>query len=195
LGLGGAQEYYGVKPDLCTLGKNLGGGLPVSAVAGRSDIMELADVTNKSKTQRCWIGGGTFSENALCMSAGLATIRHLMKNRKSIYRKIDKLGDSVRKSTDKIFAENGLRTKSTGAGSLFATHFLSDGQENIASPTDVNASNRVAEKRYYFSMIARDGIYYLPGHVGAVSTAHEKSDIDDFLASTRTYAKKIGKVQ
>ncbi|MDA4112387.1 MAG: aspartate aminotransferase family protein [Thaumarchaeota archaeon] len=193
--LGGAQEYYGIKPDLCTLGKILGGGLPVSAVAGRADIMELADVANKSKTHRCWIGGGTFSENALCMRAGIATLSHLMRNRKTIYRKIDKLGETVRSKVDAIFSENGIRAKSTGRGSLFATHFLSENQESISSPADVNASNKAAAKHYYFSMIARNGIFYLPAHVGAISTAHERTDIDDFLSVTEAYAKRISRLE
>ena len=106
LGLGGAQEYYGIKPDLCTLGKNLGGGLPVSAIAGRWDILESADVSNKSKTQRAWIGGGTFSENALCMRAGIATLEHLKRNRKSVYKKINGLGGE----SGNLWIESFLRT-------------------------------------------------------------------------------------
>jgi len=191
LGLGGAQEHYGIKPDLCTLGKNLGGGLPVSAIAGRSEIMELADVSNKSKTQRAWIGGGTFSENALCLRAGIATLRYLQGNHRTVYKKINAMGDQTRREVDRIFSENGVRTKTTGVGSLFATHFLAEDQKDIRSPADVNASEKKAGTHYYFSLIVRDGIYYLPGHVGAISTAHRKTDIDQFLAATERYAKKF----
>ena len=157
--------------------------------------MELADPTNKSKTQRAWIGGGTFSENALCMRSGIATLKYLIQNRKSVYKKISGLGEQVRKSADEMFSENGIRTKTTGAGSLFATHFLSENQKDIHSPLDVNASDKTAEKQYYFSLIARNGIYYLPGHVGAISTVHLKSDIDYYLAATEKYARKMGKAQ
>lgn len=190
LGLGGAQEYYGMKPDLCTLGKILGGGLSVSAVAGRADIMSLADTSNKSKTERAWIGGGTFSENALCMRAGIATLEHLKKSRKSLYKNLNKLGENLRTSVDRAFQKNGIRTESTGAGSLFATHFPSEGQEKLLSPGDVNASNKSAEKQYYFSLIARNGIYYLPGHLGAVSEAHSQEDLDDYIAATEQYAER-----
>ncbi len=190
LGLGGAQEYYQIKPDLSTLGKILGGGLPVSAVAGRSDIMSLADTANKSKTQRCWIGGGTFSENALCMKAGIATLEYLSGNKKSLYKNLNKLAEDLRRSVDRIFSENGVRTKSTGAGSLFTTHFLSENQEEILSPSDVGLSNKHAQKAYYFSLIARNGIYFLPGHLGAISAAHTREDVDDYIRSTEQYAKK-----
>jgi len=187
--LGGAQEYYGITPDLCTLGKILGGGLPVSAVAGKSEIMSLADVTNKSKTERCWIGGGTFSENSLCMKTGIATLDHLSRNRKTIYRNLSKLGEDLRKAVDKTFAKQGIRTSSTGAGSLFTTHFLGEDQSGVASPSDVSASNKEAQHRYYFSLIAWDGIYFIPGHLGAVSTAHSRADIDAYIAATERYAK------
>ncbi len=190
LGLGGAQEYYQIKPDLCTLGKILGGGLPVSAVAGSSEIMSLADVNHKSKTQRCWIGGGTFSENALCMKAGIATLGFLMRNRKSLYKNLNRLAEDLRTSVDRIFSENGIRTKSTGAGSLFTTHFLSEDQDDILSPSDASAAKKAAQKDYYFSLIARNGIYFIPGHLGAISTAHSRSDIDQFLHATEEYAKR-----
>jgi len=191
LALGGAQEYYGITPDMCTLGKILGGGLPVSAIAGKSEIMSLADVTNKSKTERCWIGGGTFSENSLCMKSGIATLNHLGKNRKSIYRNLNRLGEDLRKSVDKAFAEHGIRTSSSGAGSLFTTHFLSENQAGVSSPSDVSATNKDVQKHYYFSLIARDGIYFIPGHLGAVSTAHSRADIDAYISATERYAKKV----
>ena len=73
LALGGAQEWYGVKPDLATLGKTAGGGMPLGLVCGRKEILALADPTNRSKFVS--IGGGTFSENPMTMTAGLATGR------------------------------------------------------------------------------------------------------------------------
>ncbi len=191
LSLGGAQEYYGITPDVTTLGKILGGGLPVSAIVGRSEILELANVSRyKSKTERVWIGGGTFSENALCMCSGIATLRHLMENKKSIYKRLEKMGNKLRTSVDKMFGENGFRTRTTGSGSLFATHFLTDEQEEISSPDDVDSSNRTLEKEYYFSMIAEHGIYFLPGHIGAISTVHSENDVEDLVDASQTFARK-----
>lgn len=191
LGLGGAQEHFGIKSDLCTLGKILGGGLPVSAVVGRTEIMSLADVQNKSKSERCWIGGGTFSENALCMKAGIATIRHLASNKRTIYKTIGDLGSMIRKQVDSIFSDYGIRTQTTGLGSLFATHFLTDGQEFLLGPRDVDASNRIQEKKYYFNLISKNNIYFIPGHIGAISTAHLKSDVTAFISATEQYAQSV----
>jgi glutamate-1-semialdehyde 2,1-aminomutase len=188
LALGGAQEYYGIMPDLCTLGKILGGGMPASAIAGRKDIMELADVRNKSKKERCWIGGGTFSENALPMKAGLATLRYLHSHRSTVYKRIGSLGDRIRRSVDKIFAERGVPAQTTGVGSLFATHFPKEGQGKISKPSEVEASNRSIEKKYYFHLLSKNGIFFIPGHIGAISTAHGDVDVRAFLEGTERFA-------
>ena len=189
LALGGAQEFYGVTPDLVTLGKILGGGLPVSAVAGRKEILDLADTTSKKKTERCWIGGGTFSENALCMQAGLATLRYLIANEGKVYSKINNLGNAARKSIDEAFGDQGIRTKTIGEGSLFVTHFLSPGQEEILTPDDVNASNRSLQRAYYFSLIAKNKIYFIPGHVGAISSAHDETDVSRLVDASESFAR------
>jgi len=191
LSLGGAQEYYGVTPDVTTLGKILGGGLPVSAIVGRTEILELANAeAHKGKSERVWIGGGTFSENALCMRAGIATINRLVEDRKEVYGRLEKCGEKLRTSIDKAFIESGYRTNTTGAGSLFATHFLKEDQKSISSPEDVNSSDRATEKEYYFSLIAEHGIYFIPGHIGALSTAHTGSDIEELVSATLDFAKR-----
>jgi glutamate-1-semialdehyde 2,1-aminomutase len=190
LSLGGAQEYYGVTPDITTLGKILGGGLPVSAIVGKSEILELANVDkHKEKAERVWIGGGTFSENALCMRAGIATLNRLIENRRETYKLLGKFGDELRNSVDKALAEGGYRASTTGAGSLFATHFLKDGQRRISTPEDVNLSDRAIEKKYYFSLIAKHGIYFIPGHIGAISTVHTASDIERLVFASFDFAK------
>ena len=192
LSLGGAQEYYNVTPDIATLGKILGGGLPVSAIVGRDEILDLADArTHEKKTARVWIGGGTFSEDALCMRTGIATIDRLAERKKEIYKKIGKFGEKLRSSIDSVFYEKGIMTKSTGEGSLFATHFMSEGQTKISSPQDVNSSDRTKEKKYYFYLITKAGIYFIPGHVGAVSTVHTSADIDMFVDSSSQFASLL----
>ncbi len=192
IALGGAQEFYNMKPDLCTLGKILGGGLPVSAIVGREDIMGLADnTTRKEKSERCWIGGGTFSEGALSMAAGIATLKHLIRNKQSIYETLGSMGEELRMKVDAIFSERRIRTRTTGLGSLFATHFLSPGQVDIRSPKDVNDSLQELAKKYYFTMIAKYGIYFIPGHIGAISTAHRRSDLKNFVRSTQSIANSL----
>ena len=85
-----AMDYYKLDPDIFTLGKIIGGGLPIGAVCGKKEIMDLADTTNKNeKNTYCSIGGGTFSANPLTMTAGYNTLKYLRKNqrfmKKSIY--------------------------------------------------------------------------------------------------------------
>jgi glutamate-1-semialdehyde 2,1-aminomutase len=192
LALGGAQEYYGVEPDICTLGKILGGGLPASAIAGKRDVIQLVDMTlHRPKQERCWIGGGTFSEHALAMRAGTATLDYLRRRKNNIYPAIGKLGDQMRKEVDKTFSEHGIATKSTGAGSLFVTHFLGRGQSDIQSPQDVVSSNESLKEKYYLSLIADHGIFFLPRHIGAISTSHSKSDIEHFVKRTEIVAKQL----
>lgn len=194
LALGGAQEFYGIKPDLCTLGKILGGGLPASAVAGRSEILSLADTTiERAKRERCWIGGGTFSEHALSMTAGIATLKHLRTKRGSIYSSIGNFGKQLREEVDQVFADHSIHTKTTGEGSLFATHFLNPNQVDIKRPEDVVMSNNMTTREYYFSLIATQGIFFIPGHIGAISTAHTKADISHFVKSTANFAERLAR--
>jgi glutamate-1-semialdehyde 2,1-aminomutase len=191
LSLGGAQEFYGITPDLCTLGKILGGGLPASAVAGMKEIMSLVDTTSgKGKSERAWIGGGTFSEHALSMRAGLATLKHLKTRKNSIYPSLSKKGNDLRRSIDRSFARHGIRALSTGEGSLFATHFLEEDQREIVSPRDLGKS-RHTEHLFGLSLIAQYGIFLEPGHVAAISTAHTASDLSSFASAAESFAESL----
>ncbi|MCL5067428.1 MAG: hypothetical protein M1368_03630, partial [Thaumarchaeota archaeon] len=88
-----------------------------------------------------------------------------------------------------VFSDHGIRTQTTGLGSLFATHFLTEGQEILVGPRDVDSSNRAQEKKYYFNLISKNNIYFIPGHIGAISTAHLKSDVSAFIEATEEYAQ------
>ena len=85
LAFGGAQELYGVTPDLTTMGKIIGGGLPVGAYGGPSEIMNMVAPLGPMYQ------AGTLSGNPLAMAAGLATLRHLRENKQEIYPRLDKL--------------------------------------------------------------------------------------------------------
>jgi len=126
------------------------------------------------------------------MCTGIATINHLIETRRETYKRLGKFGERLRKSVDKAFSEQGYRTSTTGAGSLFATHFLNESQKKISSPEDVNISDRATEKEYYLSMIAKHGIYFVPGHIGAVSTVHSATDIDKLISASLDFAKRKG---
>ena len=187
LSLRGAMSLYKLEPDIFTIGKIVGGGMPIGAVCGKKEIMALADpVLNKGKESRCAIGGGTFSANPMTMNAGLATLNYLKENNNRIYTKINKLGSDVRSGIAKIFSEAKVDVRVTGIGSLYLMHFLNGGVNNISTATDVAMSNKELLRRYHMALIAKHGIFFLPLKMGAFSDAHDDRDVKNLLAATRS---------
>ncbi len=184
--LGGAQERYGVKPDLASFGKIVGGGLPIGLVAGRKEIVALADPSKKEGFVS--IGGGTFSENPMTMVAGLATVRYLRRNKREVYTNLEREGKRLRSGVDKAFAECGVETSTTGLGSLFYTHF----GKTPRNSEDATRDDRALASRYATHLMAH-GIFILPGHAGAVSTAHEKADVDRLANLSNDFASTVAK--
>jgi len=184
--LGGAQERYGVTPDLATLGKIVGGGLPVGVVCGRKEILSLADPTARNRFVS--IGGGTFSENPLTMTAGLATVRYLRRNRDRVYPRLDAAGERLRSRVDGAFGEAGVETHTTGLGSLFLTHF-----GGLPRDAEETAAENRAEALTYALRLMAAGVFLLPGHAGGISLAHDDGDIDFFVKASRSYAESSRK--
>jgi glutamate-1-semialdehyde 2,1-aminomutase len=187
LSLQGATKLYKLEPDLFTIGKIVGGGMPIGVVCGDKELMSLANpVLRKGKESRCVIGGGTFSANPITMTAGLATLEYLEENKLTIYSKIDKLGEYARKGLSKIFSEAKIDVEVTGTGSLFLTHFLNDAVKMISNATDVERSNKELLRKYHMAMIANNEIFFLPLKMGAFSDAHNEEDVERLLSATRT---------
>lgn len=181
LSLNGAASIYKLEPDLFTLGKIAGGGMPIGIVCGDKEIMSLADpVARKGKEARCAIGGGTFSANPVTMTAGLTTLNFLKKN-KGVYTKIDRLGNMARKGLTKIFAEAEIPCQVTGTGSIFLTHFRKD---VVMNASDVATSDKALLAKYHFALVADYGIFFLPTKMGALSYAHDEGDVKNLLAAT-----------
>lgn len=183
LSLKGAAAKYALEPDLFTLGKICGGGMPIGVVCGDREIMALADpVSRRDKEARCAIGGGTFSANPATMVAGKATLDFLARN-KRVYAKIDRLGAMARKGLTKIFADVKVQCQVTGTNSLFLTHFTKGG---VKDATDVATSDRELLTKYHMALMAEHGIFFLPTKMGAMSFAHEESDVKKLLAATES---------
>jgi glutamate-1-semialdehyde 2,1-aminomutase len=182
LSLHGAAAVYKLEPDLFTLGKIAGGGMPIGIVCGKKEIMSLADPVCLSEKQgRCAIGGGTFSANPITMAAGLATLNFLKKNHSTVYTKLDKLGNMVRKGLAQIFSDAKINCHVSGLNSLFLTHF---GVNAVKDASDVAMSNKKILTDYHFALIANYSIFFLPMKMGAISYAHEEADIKRLLAAT-----------
>jgi glutamate-1-semialdehyde 2,1-aminomutase len=182
--LGGAQEFYGVTPDLASFGKIAGGGLPIGLVCGRREILSLADPSRKQRFVS--IGGGTFSENPLTMIAGLSTITHLRRNAGTIYPRLGKMGRELRTGVDAAFAENGVEAHTTGMGSLFLTHF----GVNPRNAEDALRERRDLTRRYALFLMS-EGIFLLPSHAGGISTCHTKHDIERLVRKSREFGGLI----
>lgn len=179
---GGAQQYYGITPDLTTLGKVLGAGMPISAVGGKTEIMERCNPYSESpKWERVRIGGGTFSCHPLSISSSLAMIQQL-DNDQNLYSRLDKTGTLFRQNVVRIFNEYSIPVAATGIGSLFTIHFL----DSIEKPPD-NPLEAIEKCYYSFKeklfklLLCNRGIYVMHAG-GAFSLVHESEHID------RTYA-------
>ena len=170
-------------PDIVTLGKIVGGGMTIGVMCGKKEIMEYADTTGKKKSERSYVGGGTFSANPTSMTSGFATLS-VLKNNKSIHSTINSLGDYARKELSKVFDGKVIIT---GKGSLFMTHFVKDGITEITNATQASKCDTNALHDYHFKMIAHDGIFFLPGKLGAISSIHTKQDIKKMILSTEDY--------
>ena len=169
-----------LNPDIVTLGKIVGGGMAIGVICGKKEIMKFADTTGKKKSERSYIGGGTFSANPASMTAGFATLNEL-KTKKSVYTKINNLGEFTRKELAKSF--DG-KVAITGKGSLFMTHFLNNGITEIRNATDVAKCDNLQLAKYHFKMTAHDGIFFLPGKLGAISNTHTKADIKKMIIAS-----------
>ncbi len=170
VGYGGAQERYGIKPDLTTLGKIIGGGLPVGAYGGRRDLMRLVAPS----------GGvyqaGTLSGNPLAMAAGLATLRTL-KN--SDYKGLETRVEGFCQELERRFAAKGLPARINRVASMF-TIFFTD-----AAVTDFASAKKADGARYaaFFRAMRDAGVWLAPSGFEAamVSFAHTDKDLADML--------------
>jgi glutamate-1-semialdehyde 2,1-aminomutase len=185
------MSVYKLEPDLFTLGKIIGGGMPVGLVCGKKEIMCLADpVSRNQKYKRCSIGGGTFSANPATMSAGLATIQYLIANKQTLYTKLNNLGEQARKRLSSIFNDSKIKVKITGTGSLFMLHFLginkTANDKEVDNALAVATSNQKLLNKYHMALMARHNIFFLPGKMGCFSEAHNTGDLKKLIYATES---------
>ena len=174
-------------PDIVTLGKIVGGGFPIGVISGKDEIMEHANTSMNSKKNRTYIGGGTFSANPLTMIAGDTTL-DVLKNKSTLYKKLDGLGKDTTKMLKKVFADDAIVT---GKGSLFMTHFPRNEMTEIINATDAAKCDQTKLFNYHFDMLAKNGIFFLPGKLGAFSDAHSKSDIKEMKCATESFVSNL----
>jgi glutamate-1-semialdehyde 2,1-aminomutase len=174
---GGAQERFGIKPDLSCFGKVIGGGLPVGAFGGRAEIMDcLAPLGPVYQA-------GTLSGNPLAMAAGIAALEELSAS--DAFAKLEELGAALEAGMKDAAKAAGVPVQFNRCGSMFCGYFTSEPVHNVA---DAMKSDRERFKKYFHGMLA-EGIYLAPSQfeAGFLSTAHTAADIEQ----TVTAAAKV----
>ena len=178
LSLGGAQEYFGVKPDLTTLGKIIGGGMPMAAYGGRRDIMEVVAPVGSVYQ------AGTLSGNPIATTAGIETLKILMEEKeKGLYEKI---AESTGQIADTVKGTFGDKVWVNRIGSLMSVFFTD------RPVVDYETATRSDTEKYakYFNYMLEQGIYLAPSQFEAmfVSYAHSKEDLEKTCQTIRKYS-------
>jgi glutamate-1-semialdehyde 2,1-aminomutase len=183
VGLTGAQGLYGIEPDLTTLGKVIGGGMPVGAFGGRREIMQ------KIAPLGPVYQAGTLSGNPVAVAAGLATLK--LVQAPGFY---EKLGASTRALTEGLAAaakKHGVVFSAQAIGGMFGLYFRASVPQSFA---EVMQSDKDTFNRFFHAMLER-GIHFAPSayEAGFVSAAHAEKDINETLAAADAVFASLGK--
>ena len=174
---GGAQELYGIKPDLTTLGKIVGGGLPVGAYGGSAEIMDMVAPLGTMYQ------AGTLSGNPLAMAAGLATLKQLRDRKDEIYLQLEKFSAELVDGVLKAAKDAGVKVLANRVGSMF-TWFFTEGPVTdweSASKSDTETFGR------FFRAMLENGIYLPPSQFEAafLSVAHTQADMKKTIEAAK----------
>ena len=174
---GGAQQYYGITPDMTALGKIIGGGFPVGAFGGRRDIMELYDPTKGAQVSHA----GTFNANPVTMLAGAVTLEQLDPE---VYRRLAELTERLRQGVREVCQGLEVPVQVTGLGSLFAIHFT---ESEVHNYRDVAAEDTKLRNQVFLGLL-NEGILTGTNLIGGLSTVIGEEEIDTFL---RTFKRVL----
>ncbi len=178
LAYGGAQEYYGVTPDLCSVGKIMGGGYPLAAVMGREDIMSVYDQSLVDADD--YVNQiGTLNGNPIACAAGLATLAELKKE--GAYARLRGVGGRVRQALLDIAAEHGLAVQSSGEDSIFDLYFT---DRPVRNYRDSLAADSTRMARFNTGMLERGILKGWPQKFYP-SLAHTDADVEQTIDAFR----------
>ena len=193
---GDLGALYGIHPDLLTVGKIVGGGMPVAAVAGRADVLALCGRDDGRVT----FSGGTYSAHPAAMLAAKTMVTYLVEHEAEVYPRLAALGDRLRRTIEAAFAAEGILARCSGdpvpgvpGSSVTAVHFPRDEGTAVDSPHatrdpalfDVALKDQVLQ----LGLLLQD-VYTLYGSL-ALSTAHTEADIETVGTACRTLARRV----
>lgn len=194
---GGAQRLFGIQPDLSTFGKVIGGGMPVAAVVGRTDVMSLA---SEAAEPRVWFNGGTYCAHPLSLEAGQAVLDHLIANEATIYPTLAAKGEALRAGVERVFAARGVLARCTGwgneafpGGSLTSVYFPLRDDVTITNAEELTDPARcdhaLRERVLKLAMLVK-GVNVMHG-LGAVSLVHEQEHLDRTWEAYDAFAQRL----
>jgi len=178
LSLGGAQQYYNIRPDITTLGKIVGGGMPVGAYGGRREIMEMVSPAGPVYQ------AGTLSGNPIAMAAGLTQLKYLYEHQE-VYKNLEEKGQKLYGGIEEILKEAGSEYHVNHVSSLGSLFFA---KEEVVDYTSAKSSDTKAFADYFLAML-KQGIHLAPSQFEAMflSTAHSDEVLEDTLTKIRNY--------
>jgi glutamate-1-semialdehyde 2,1-aminomutase len=172
---GGAQERYGVVPDLATYGKAMSGGFPMAAIAGRSEIMACLDARRVERSKLVW-ASGTLNGNPISSTAGLAALEVL--SRPGVYDQLHRIGGRLRHGITSIGARYGFAAQTPGEDAVFGVRFTD--REDLRNWEDLLTADKDLGLRWSLELIKR-GILVNPNEKFYISTQHTDADVDRTL--------------
>jgi glutamate-1-semialdehyde 2,1-aminomutase len=168
---GGAQKYYGVTPDLATFGKAVGGGVPLSVVAGRADVMEQMFTGGV-------VFGGTFNGNPFSLAGADVCLEELSRNDGAALRHANRMGERLKDGIGEIAKRRGIALQVTGFGAAFYLHFTP--LDILRDYRDTLEDDRDRLQRFLHAALA-EGVILVPDGRMYVSTAHTEADVAETL--------------
>ncbi len=187
LALGGAQEQYGIQPDMTCLGKILGGGLPCGAFGGRADMMRLLAPLGPVYQ------AGTLSGNPLAMAAGIATVGTLIEQRDTIYPQLEKVSATVAEGVAGLAAEAGVPVTTNRVGSMFTWFFTGH------AVTDYDTASRSNTRQFaaFHRAMTESGVWLPPSQFEAafLGTAHGEEEIRATLAAAKEAMDRVAALE
>ncbi|MCL5877192.1 MAG: glutamate-1-semialdehyde 2,1-aminomutase [Candidatus Bathyarchaeota archaeon] len=169
LALGGAQEYFNIKPDMATLGKVLGGGFPLAAFGGKKEIMQ--NISPVGKVYQA----GTFSGNPVSATAGFTILTYLNKNKNQIYPKLEKNASALKAALTDLSTQHKLPAQVYSIASLYQIFFTKNAVTNYACAKHSDAAMFTA----YFRELLKEGVFIPPSQYETcfLSAAHTEDDL------------------